>query len=386
MKKRRIVLDLKDTDYKQHLQEFLSKYYPDTFETMEPSEEPFTEGIIDIWVSDQEMKNSEIPCLTTLYMAEEGGIDPYRSGHEIVRDMMVAIIEKERELEKERLQKMVEDAEEKSPVWLYDNEENGSDDTQNTGEDVQIPKRCFMVCASAGGIGCSLAGRALAECMGDFGRTLYIELSSTTDWKTYFDCDETEGGLSDLIYSFLSEPREIWEERIEEFAVKQTSGIFFVRSVLYPDDLWTLDKMETEGFIDGLLRHFDTVVLETGKLWLPFSYCALSRVDRLWIMIPQGTDPERERFRIVPRQYEGELTLLMREKATAEKSEKNPLKAGFTSRIFAGKNHTEENVYWIPWMRETEEDKGRSGREETEKNMVKEVFLPVIREAVRQMG
>lgn len=388
---RRIVLDLSDADYRQRLEDFLDKNYSSALEVVDKETALSEDAPLDVWITDspEEELDPTIKdhCLCILTMSETEGMDPYRSGHEIARDIMAAIVDKEKEREKEKLRLAVEDSEGKSPEWIYQEEERAEEAAEEDHR--EIPKRCYLVCPSRGGIGSTTLGRTLAETMGDFGRTLYIELSSSSEWRESFNCDETEGGLSDLIYSFLTEPKEIWEERIEEFSVKQTSGIFFVRSVLYPDDLWALDKLETEMFIRGLMEHFDTVVLETGKQWTPFSYYSLSRVDRLWVLIPQGTDPEKERLRMIPAGFEGDVAIMMRENPLSGNKEKNSMKQpGFTSRIFSGRNVREENVFWIPWIDEGEEGKEKNlfGRETISTDPVKEAFLQVIREAVRIMG
>lgn len=388
---RRIVLDLSDADYRQRLEDFLDKNYSSALEVVDKEAALSEDAPLDVWITDSPEEELDLTikdhCLCILTMSETEGLDPYRSGHEIARDIMAAIVDKEKEREKEKLRLAVEDSEGKSPEWIYQEEERSEESQQEDHR--EIPKRCYLVCSSRGGIGSTTLGRTLAESMGDFGRTLYIELSSSSEWREAFICDETEGGLSDLIYSFLAEPKEIWEERIEEFSVKQTSGIFFVRSVLYPDDLWALDKLETEMFIRGLMEHFDTVVLETGKQWAPFSYYSLSQVDRLWGLIPQGTDPEKERLRMIPAGFEGDVVIMMRENPLNGNKEKNSMKQpGFTSRIFSGRNAREENVFWIPWIDEGEEGKEKNlfGRETISTDPVKEAFLQVIREAVRIMG
>lgn len=392
MKIRRLICDLKDAAYQEKLTEFLMTHYEDVFlvqaidSEKEEEEDDLPALLTDKQYGEEEKEELKTRFFPILWMNDGEELDPYQSGHGIAKALFKAILREEKMRETELIRQQMEDHAEKSPGWMS----GTAAQIEATGEGEQKPLgNMRTVVSSRGGIGASTLARFLAEEYSAYGRTLLVDISGPSWWGDVFSVDSENGGLSDLMMSFLAEPKEIMEERLESWVERQSAGFFYIRPVRDAEDLWALTEEESVCFWNVIRDHFDYVILDEGKVW-----------TKLGNNLPK----EAEYCLLHPGEKTGEEEALcagrkanqcwMFEAETGSSEGRGRSSELVDTLLNHGKK--EETVFVLPDLRASEGQTG-NGKGKMEWNFRKtepetgdassiEEYKRVIREAVKRMG
>lgn len=292
-------MQLEDKEYEERLIRFLKKHYTGMILPLEDAPDIWSEGSLDeneeketLILTDRELGVEEREALKkkvldVIEMSPKAQLDPYQSGHGIAMAILKLAEEarEQRKREEERLR--IEDNESKSPKWLLitDSEETAKEDRQG---------KILSVGSMSGGLGVTSAAMAFAKVRGEYGRTLYLDLSWPSEWPIFFSLEGSEGGMGELIFSFLAEPRDRFDQHIEEFVCQQPDGLFFIRPASDPEWLTELTKEESDEFIRCLAGHFDYVIADVASAADPFSQ-AVIRLSSDVCMLTDGSDVAEEK-------------------------------------------------------------------------------------------
>lgn len=375
-------MQLEDKEYEERLIRFLEKHYTGTILPLEDAPDLWPEGQVDedeeketLVLTDRELETEEREeikkkVLDVIVMSPNAQLDPYQSGHGIALAILELAKEarEQRQREEERLR--IEDNESKTPKWLLVTE---TDPTETAKEGRQ--GKILSVGSMSGGLGVTSVAMAFAKVRGEYGRTLYLDLSWPSEWPIFFSLEGSEGGMGELVFSFLAEPRERFDQRIEEFVCQQPDGLFFIRPSGDPEWLTELTKEESEEFIRCLAGHFDYVIADVASAADPFRR-AVVRLSSDVCLLTDGSDvAEEKRKRAEPVTDFGRVWTILRVKE---------IEAG--SGLNLKKWKSPKADVELPWeevlLAEKNDRRGaemKGIREDTE-------FFRRIREAVNLMG
>lgn len=314
-------MQLEDKEYEERLIRFLKKHYEGTILPLEDAKDLWPEEAPDeaeeqetLVLTDREMEEEEKKILRkrvldVIVMSPDAQLDPYQSGHGIVLAIMELAKEarKRRQREEDRL--LLEDNESKTPKWLSVTEEDPSE-TERERKKGKI----LSIGSMSGGLGVTSAAMAFAKIRGEFGRTLFLDLSWPSEWPIFFSLEGSEGGMGELLFSFLAEPGERFDQRIEEFVCQQPNGLFFIRPVKDPNWLTELTEEECEEFIRRLTAHFDYTIADVSSAAGSFRR-AVVRLSSDVCLLTDGSDvAEEKRKRAEPVTDFGRVWTILRVK------------------------------------------------------------------------
>ncbi len=259
----RLGICIKDSEYAERICRYLGQAGKDRLEVRVSDPSAWPEA--DVWLTED--PNLQPITRTILMMTEEEAgtwkgerIDPYLPGSRLYRQCMRAI----RQLEERRTfppsvsgQQYVQEAvpETEPVIW------NNPAEKHSTVLSVYSP---------VGGIGKSTLAVAVADALAQLypqAKVLYLNLEGASAWKVVF-----RGGslynLSDLIYGMLLDDLspESWKELLQETAVRQSNGVFFIAPCNDFDDLDVLEESEIEQLLSSLGQWFDYIVCDLNNL------------------------------------------------------------------------------------------------------------------------
>ncbi|MCF0135494.1 MAG: hypothetical protein HUJ69_03625 [Lachnospiraceae bacterium] len=368
--KRYVVMELSDSLHRDRLKEFLNRHYGESLCVWGPGEEISGERdgaeemvtvayFTDRVPGEEERRKLEEKYFPVLTMEQGEELDLYQSGHGIAKAVFSGIIRAERARELAARQTLPEDFEDRSPDWLSV--------TEKKTEEEQIKQeykgRAYLVSGAAGGLGVTTLAAELAKVFGTYGRTLLLDLCSPSSWS---GTGEEEGGLSELIYSFLAEPKEVLEDRVEEFCQQQDDGIWGLRPAEDPRDLWTLRPEEGRALTQIIRSHFDYVIIDGGRGWNPMS---LSWKEEGAVgCLVSGTDRDFRKDQRVMKMEGPEVYLFLQNRGKEGKGRNTALK------------DPGSDVFILP-----ERETGSDRRDHRMPSAVEDAYGRVIREAVGRM-
>ena len=236
MSKIPVWIQLRDKEYAQKMEEYLSVQYGERIEMG-------GEGSDSVVITDQAEDAEDDKILLNFDNDMEGGISAYQSMDEIARMIL-------KQGEKQGYALI-----EEIPEKLEERAGQYSDEQPFSG--------LTGVFSPVGGCGKTTFSIAYCEAAAQKypgKKILYWNAEGAADWQMFFwnPCPYT---MSDLIYCLLM-GEENMQEYLREIAVGQDSGLFFIKPCTSFQDLNVLEGEELSRLLRVLTEYFDLVICD----------------------------------------------------------------------------------------------------------------------------
>lgn len=291
MNKKRLGLDIQDTEYAQRLHKMLDKMMSSEFQCLCYGEIQELQSI-DVWLTDGEhLKEVNNGQALLILMADEkqaenlgwkgARIEPYISVRKMIKQIRIHMQNMEWRNESSVVERPLQGFHVAEESAVYMKRRKGS---------------LMSVYSPIGGCGKSAFSMTLCECLAEIRpdkKIVYLNIEGASDWPMYFRV-KGEFNLSDFLYNMLlgAMNSEMLIQCLEDITTRQDNGVYFIEPCNVFEDLNVLEEQEVLQLIDMLRDHFDYIICDLNTAFHSINKHFMQQSD-LKFLLMNGTPSGR---------------------------------------------------------------------------------------------